>query len=174
MLDIQAVDEKLQREPRYPKDGWIGVDLDVTLAKCVSGANPFTIGPPVRLMHKRVRHWIRTGRKVKIFTARAGDEEQRRLVEQWCKKHGLADLEITDRKDFGMLALWDDRAVGVVSNLGIPILAKRLTSWQRLRLSLSVFFCGDVTVAINQAQLREHVGAAVDYSGKLLEPPATH
>lgn len=150
------------------------MDLDGTLAKHVPGQDPLTIGPPVHLMYQRVLYWVRTGRKVKIFTARAGDENQRRLVEQWCKKHGLADLEITDRKDFGMLALWDDRAVGVVSNLGIPILAKRLTSWQRLRLSLSVFFCGDVTVAINQAQLREHVGAAVDYSGKLLEPPATH
>ena len=174
MLTIQNGNRNLLREPRYRRNGWIGVDLDGTLAECVSGQDPFTIGAPVPLMYQRVLYWVRTGRTVKIFTARAGDEKQRRLIEQWCKYHGLPKLEITDRKDFGMLALWDDRAVGVVPNMGIPILAQRLSFWQRLRLSLAVFFRGNAKVASDQDQLLDHISAAVEHSRMLLEPPATH
>ncbi len=169
MSDIQIENETLLQEPRYPRKGWIGVDLDGTLAKCESNPDPHTIGPPVPLMHQRVRYWLRTGREVKIFTARASDEQQRMLVEQWCKKYGLENLEITDRKDFRMVVLWDDRAVGVVTNMGIPILPNRLTLWQRLRLTLSILFHGHATVTINKAQLRGHTDEVVNFSRELVE-----
>ncbi len=169
MIEQQRENENLIQEPRYPRHGWIGVDLDGTLAKCESDPNPIAIGPPIPLMHKRVLHWLRTGREVKIFTARAGDEEQRKLVERWCEKHGLANLEITDRKDFRMVALWDDRAIGVVTNSGIPILPSRLTFWQSLMLLFSKFVRGQPIVAINQAQLRGQSDVAMDYGRKSLE-----
>jgi hypothetical protein len=166
---MKRVNKKALNEPRYPRSGWIGVDLDGTLTKSVSGPNPLRIGPPVPLMLERVRHWVSTGREVRIFTARAGDKQQRRLVEHWCKTHGLGNLPITDRKDFRMVVLWDDRAVGVVTDLGVPILANRLTFLQRLKLSLTVLVQGSATVAINQGQLSEYSAAAVDWSRQLLE-----
>lgn len=169
MLDIQRVHAETLREPRYPRRGWIGVDLDGTLAKCESIPDPLAIGPPVPLMHKRVRHWVNTGREVKIFTARAGDMSQCRLVQQWCAIHGLPDLEITDRKDHRMVALWDDRAVGVVFNMGVPILPAPLTLWQRLRLRLALFFGGSALMKVNDVHLSGHVGAARDASRAFLE-----
>jgi hypothetical protein len=42
--------------------------------------------------------------------------------EAWLKAQGLPELEVTDRKDFGMIELWDDRAIQVVQNTGICFL----------------------------------------------------
>lgn len=120
-------------EPRYPRKGWIGVDLDGTLAEHARGQDYFTIGKPVPQMLRRVLHWLETGREVKIFTARAADAFQRAAVRLWLKENGLPDLEITDRKDFRMVALWDDRAVGVRRNLGTPVLSADSASKRRTR-----------------------------------------
>lgn len=163
MLRLQRKKVNLLRDPRYPRNGWIGVDLDGTLSQTVSGPNPFRIGPPVPIMRQRVLHWVKSGRQVKIFTARAADKEQRKMIEHWCKCHGLPNLEITDRKDFRMVALWDDRAVGVITNLGIPVLPIRLAFWQRLRLCLSLIFRRDAAVALNRSQLRGHLRDSEDY-----------
>jgi len=39
----------------------------------------------------------------------------------WCEKHlGLA-LPVTCVKDMHMIELWDDRAVQVVTNTGMPV-----------------------------------------------------
>lgn len=48
--------------------GWIGVDLDNTLAHYSGDVS--TIGAPIEPMAERVRQWIREGRDVRIFTAR--------------------------------------------------------------------------------------------------------
>lgn len=149
-------------EPRYRRAGWIGVDLDGTLAESVRDQHDLVIGPAVPLMLRRVRRWIETGRQVKIFTARAADPRQKRVIHQWCEMHGLPNLEITDRKDFGMIALWDDRAVGVLSNLGVPILAVALTRWQRVRLRLARMFGARALVKVNEEKLRGHGRAARD------------
>jgi hypothetical protein len=55
---------------------WIGVDLDGTLAKQNDNKSydPEHIGEPVKPMMDRVKAWVKAGKKVKIFTARADDE----------------------------------------------------------------------------------------------------
>ena len=103
-------------------DGWIGVDLDGTLAEYHGFVSPDHIGPPVPLMLRRVKEWLADGRTVKIFTARVSVPEQAQPIKAWLKKHGLPDLEITNVKDQHMDQLWDDRAVRVKRNTGRRIL----------------------------------------------------
>jgi hypothetical protein len=101
--------------------GWIGVDLDGTLAYYKRGQGP-DIGDPIPAMMKRVKGWLEQGQEVRICTARAahGEAEIPR-VRDWLKQHGLGDLKITCQKDFEMIALWDDKAIQVKPNTGEPI-----------------------------------------------------
>jgi hypothetical protein len=101
-------------------DGWIGVDLDGTLAYYDGWKGEDNIGDPVQLMFQRVKDWIHDGKTVKIFTARANNGlDQIRIIQDWCEKWGLPRLEVTATKDFSMVELWDDRCVGVIENTGI-------------------------------------------------------
>jgi hypothetical protein len=127
--------EECLNNPRYPRRGWIGVDLDGTLAKSMPGLDPAEIGPVVPRMLQRVQHWISTGRTVKIFTARANNPCQILMIQEWCVRQGLPKLEVTDRKDHRMIAIWDDRAVQVLQNTGIPVQHPRTLS-QNMRAML--------------------------------------
>lgn len=104
------------------QQGWIGVDLDGTLAEATAWQGMGHIGPPVPLMLRRVRLWLEKGLRVKIMTARAGDPEGVAATQAWLQAQGLPALEVTDKKDFGMIELWDDRAIQVVQNTGICFL----------------------------------------------------
>ncbi|MGI0116696.1 hypothetical protein [Zooshikella sp. RANM57] len=108
--------------------GWIGVDLDGTLARYDHWRGPEHIGEPIKPMLERVRSWLIQGQEVRIFTARASIPEYIPFVERWLEKNGLAGLEITNVKDFRMIELWDDRCVQVVTNKGKPIRSK--SSWK--------------------------------------------
>jgi hypothetical protein len=98
--------------------GWIGVDLDGTLAQYGGWKGPEHIGEPIPAMMARVNQWLAEGKQVKIFTARACIPEQVQPIRDWLKKHGLPELEITNVKDFSMIELWDDRCVHVKINTG--------------------------------------------------------
>ncbi len=102
------------------KDGWIGVDLDGTLALYDGWQGPKHIGPPIPEMEKRVWDWITEGREVRIVTARASDLSQIPVVKEWLKTHGFPDLRVVNYKDYGMIQLWDDRCVQVNPNTGVP------------------------------------------------------
>src|ERR1700754_2061917 len=97
------------------QNGWIGVDLDGTLAEYTGWQGIMHIGEPVPVMAERVMRWLAEGRRVKIFTARlAGDRDRvevRQAIDAWCIEHFGQTLEVTNVKDFGMYELWDDRAV---------------------------------------------------------------
>jgi hypothetical protein len=97
---------------------WVGVDLDGTLAYGVEGASTDKIGEPVQPMLRRVKKAMASGRKVKIFTARATDKRQIPMIQDWCAKHGLGRLEVTNVKDPACEEIWDDRARHVVVNTG--------------------------------------------------------
>jgi len=101
--------------------GWIGVDLDGTLAYD-DNAGPNHIGEPIPQMMERVKRWISQGIEVKIFTARCSVPEQLAPVQAWLDKHGIGFLKITNIKDYGMLELWDDRAVQIIKNTGEPLI----------------------------------------------------
>jgi hypothetical protein len=62
-------------EKRTP--GWIGVDLDGTLAKSVKSQAGEDIGVPVYRMVKQVKKWLAQGHDVRIFTARVNPYPRR-------------------------------------------------------------------------------------------------
>jgi len=99
--------------------GWIGVDLDGTLAisGCWKGLDH--IGEPVPTMVERVKAWLNSGYTVKIFTARASAPGfDVGVIHNWLNTNGLPKLEVTNIKDFTMIECWDDRAVQVIPNTG--------------------------------------------------------
>jgi hypothetical protein len=80
---------------RHNPDAWVGIDLDGTLAYQAYQKNglpkydPLFIGDPVKPVLHTARRLLRSGIKVKIFTA----------------------LEVTATKDKNMIAIIDDRAI---------------------------------------------------------------
>lgn len=106
--------------------GWIGVDLDGTLAQYGSWQGASHIGEPVAPMVERVKRWLAEGREVRIFTARVSGPRANELevkesieaIQAWCVKHLGRLMPITCVKDYGMIELWDDRCVQVEQNTG--------------------------------------------------------
>jgi hypothetical protein len=108
--------------------GWIGVDLDGTVAEYHGWVEDGKIGKPVPKMLARVKRWLKEGKHVKIVTARVAadhDGSERRKIQAWCQEHLGRALEITNKKDYGMIELWDDRAVEVRTNTGEPVNLQR-------------------------------------------------
>ncbi len=106
---------------------WYGCDLDGTLAKYY-GWDDGEIGEPIPAMVERIKKHLEDGDEVRIVTARVAPpvehtEEMRRRAEisEWCKEHLGRSLPITCRKDYGMVLLYDDRAVQVMTNTGIVV-----------------------------------------------------
>lgn len=100
-------------------NGWIGVDLDGTLAYYDKWQGIEHIGAPIPKMVAEVKRWIANGTRVKIFTARANYPEAVPYIENWCLEHLGKVLEVTATKDFAMDKLFDDRAYHVVTNVGL-------------------------------------------------------
>lgn len=108
--------------------GWLGVDLDGTLAEYYGWRPDGGIGAPVPLMLERVKRWLKEGKDVRIVTARvnpAGRKDfpeqfaiQRKLIAAWCLQHIGKELPVGYEKDLKMIELWDDRAVQVEPNTG--------------------------------------------------------
>ncbi len=104
--------------------GWIGVDLDGTLAEYDHWRGVEHIGAPIPAMVSRVKRWLAEGKDVRIFTARVAERDRRRkllathYIVRWCEQHIGQPLAVTNVKDFGMVELWDDRAVQVERNTG--------------------------------------------------------
>lgn len=111
--------------------GWIGVDLDGTLAQYDGWKDASHIGPPIGPMRDRVLRWLKEGIEVRIFTARVhpGDNGDRRnqavdadvAIRGWCLEHIGIVLPVTCSKDTHMIELWDDRCVQVQPNTGLPV-----------------------------------------------------
>jgi hypothetical protein len=116
------------RSLKMDKLGWIGVDLDGTLAYYDEWDDVDCIGAPVQAMVQRVKDWLAEGVTVKVFTARVAFpcdrdfvEIQTRKIQDWCEKYIGQKLDVTCVKDFAMLELWDDRCVRVLVNTGRPL-----------------------------------------------------
>jgi hypothetical protein len=104
--------------------GWIGVDLDGTLAFYDHWRGP-QIGTPVPKMVERVKALLTDGWEVRIFTARvcSGHSPNVRLrarlaIQEWCLEHIGQRLLVTSEKDPQMIMLYDDRCSRVVQNTG--------------------------------------------------------
>lgn len=109
---------------------WIGVDLDGTLAHYEDWVDATNIGEPIWPMVNRVKEWLAEGKEVRIFTARvciidnATDRVVAEIVaaiSEWCIEHIGQTLPVTCVKDYGMVELWDDRAVQLVTNTGLTL-----------------------------------------------------
>jgi hypothetical protein len=102
--------------------GWHGVDLDGTLAEYHGWKGMADIGKPIAPMVEQVRAWLKAGEEVRIVTARVGDHDWLSVglpaVQDWCIGQFDRILTVTNVKDFGMIDLWDDRAVCVEHNTG--------------------------------------------------------
>jgi hypothetical protein len=102
--------------------GWIGVDLDGTIAHYDRFVGPLHIGDPIPAMVNRVKRWLTEGREVRIFTARVSEEavkaEVEKAIKAWCKRHIGQELAVTCIKDYQMIELYDDRAIQVEKNTG--------------------------------------------------------
>lgn len=114
-----------------PKTGWIGVDLDGTLVEYHGWVDADNLGKPIMPMVNRIRAWIAEGEDVRIFTARVwfdplnpetieSAETARQAIIDFCLEHFDTILPVTHEKDYHMKQLWDDRAVGVEPNTGMP------------------------------------------------------
>jgi len=104
--------------------GWIGVDLDATLAY-YTGWDGGRIGRPIPEMVAKVKEKLTEGVTVKIFTARMAvkDEATRqaiaRSIGDWTELVFGVRLEATNEKDFDTQEIWDDRCRQVVKNEGV-------------------------------------------------------
>lgn len=107
--------------------GWVGVDLDGTLAHYDGWRGPEHIGAPIPLMVERVQRWLAAGQEVRIFTARVsmrdpGERAQAvAVIQAWCQTHLGRSLAVTHEKDFFMRELWDDRCKQVLPNVGLDL-----------------------------------------------------
>jgi hypothetical protein len=127
--------------------GWIGVDLDRTLAQYEPGDyhryGSNYIGAPIAPMVERVKKWLAEGKDVRIFTARVSRpgigegshcrtvddyvqrnkeiEEFRKTLTGWLVGAIGRDLPVTCVKDYDMVVLYDDRARQVVANVGTVV-----------------------------------------------------
>lgn len=107
-----------------PREEWVAVDLDGTLAEHDGWQGIEHIGKPIPAMVARVLRWRAAGRIVVIFTARISDpnphiaELAKHYVEQWCQEHLGEVLPVTNVKHREFVEMWDDRAVSVEKNTG--------------------------------------------------------
>ena len=104
----------MSNDPRKQGHGWIGVDLDGTLAHYDKFRGEEYVGDPIEPMVKRVRKWIDEGKDVRLFTAR----KPHPAIRRWMQEHLGKVLPITNVKDHHMQVLYDDRAVQVKRNMG--------------------------------------------------------
>ena len=106
------------------RHGWIGVDLDRTLAHEEGFTDLLTIGDPIPEMVAKVKRAMEEGYEVRIFTARVSHPDPQLTqqvtvaIQDWCYKNLGVRLRVTNCKDFDMLEMWDDRAVQVEQNTG--------------------------------------------------------
>lgn len=145
-------------------DGWIGVDLDRTLAHYDGWKGVSHIGEPIPRMLNLVRNWVSVGIDVRIFTARISGctytEMQivKGYIEEWCKHYIGKVLPITDQKDFAMVRMYDDIAVQVIPNSGVFTISPEFID-NKFKWSLETFGDGQRTQAVC-SHLREEVDEA--------------
>jgi len=125
--------------------GWIAVDFDGTVAEYHGWTKWNEFGKPIKPMIDRIKGWLAEGKDVRIFTARVPlpqDENKEQTcyktgekftgvmmkfaIAIWCEQHIGQRLRSQCYKDLHTIEIWDDRAVGVVPNLGITLVDEAL------------------------------------------------
>lgn len=107
---------------------WTGFDLDGTLAEYDGWKGIDHIGKPIKPMCDLIKKLHSDGKVVKILTARVAPRTDgadttlaRQCIRKWCVENLGFVPDITHEKDSYMEELYDDRAVQVIPNKGIPV-----------------------------------------------------
>ncbi len=109
---------------------WWGFDIDKTAFTDEGGTRGGVIGEPIMPIIRRIKHFLRTGRKVNIVTARVHPSEPDREEQVLTVSRALdavlgpemaSKIGIRSDKDRHMIALYDDRAEQVIPNKGILV-----------------------------------------------------
>jgi hypothetical protein len=105
--------------------GWIGIDLDRTVAYHEKWEGPGIIGEPITGIVEAAKLAMARGYEVRIFTARATPWRPvnelmvvHAAIREWTTRVFGRPLAATAVKDMDMIELWDDRAVGIEPNTG--------------------------------------------------------
>lgn len=123
----QGVQESQPQNPQkdthgHSGRGWVGFDLDGTLARYDGWKGVGHIGEPIAPMITRLKALHEKGVQVKIVTARVADPEQREValarIKKWLETNIGLDLEVTHEKDACLIVLFDDRVEQVMPNTG--------------------------------------------------------
>lgn len=110
--------------------GWWGFDVDATIAFYEHWTDG-TLGAPITPMIRRMKHYLKQGRPIRIVTARVAPEhgesfvlkEKERIYEFLVAQLGEIGftIPITNAKDMHMVVLFDDRVEQVIPNTGILV-----------------------------------------------------
>ena len=105
--------------------GWIGFDLDGTLADNTEWQGIDHVGKPLKETLARLKQHLAEGEDVRIFTARVNPRqtereilEARMAIKVWCNKYIGRELPITCEKDWDLKLFYDDRAIQAERNTG--------------------------------------------------------
>jgi hypothetical protein len=102
--------------------GYIGMDFDGTISVYDGWKGPGHVGKPVPSMIALIKDFLEMGKEVRILTARVSSpteaDEARAAIEQFCLDHIGQILPVQCEKDYGMIVLFDDRAITVEPNTG--------------------------------------------------------
>lgn len=112
----------LKEEVDKPKQLYYYVNFDATLATYNRWKNIGDTGEPIPKMKQKVLSWIQKGIIIKIFTARAYNEENKKHIRKWLILNGFPpNLEITNIKGIECDLIFDDKAREVIHNTGIIV-----------------------------------------------------
>ena len=105
--------DDLHRKANDSREGWIGVDLDGTLAEHQEWQGPTHIGKPVAAMIEQVKRKLAQGYEFKVFTARLsglGRKEREQAIDaiqDWTEEAHWGAISRDKRK-----RSWHDRVLG--------------------------------------------------------------
>ena len=107
--------------------GWYGFDLDGTISHYDGWKGLDHIGEPLgadkpRSAFSQAQKMIAAGKDVRIFTARVSEGRSAiPPIQAWCQKHFGKVIPVTNEKDLDCLAIYDDKAVQIEMNTGMPV-----------------------------------------------------
>ena len=108
--------------------GWVGTDLDGTLAEYTEYKGWQHIGKPIPGVLNFIKKLRAAGIPVKIFTARCSAESRavdgltfeqvEKVIQDWTEEHLGERLPVTAEKGCSMICFLDDSAVQIDKNKG--------------------------------------------------------
>jgi len=105
--------------------GWVGFDFDGVLVQFPDARSFALTGRNYGADNEAPLSFLRmlkqAGVEVRIFSALAGDDGSRAIVQRWLDEHELSGVAITDKKDFEMVAMLDDLAITIDPADGQPV-----------------------------------------------------